>query len=1312
MKQKLLHLLLRSFLNSSPTLVLAIVPTIVYAEQETTCAKVKIEIKQELTFERQAFDAEMKIINTTDTGVIENVEIIVKLTDENGNPVKVTSDPNDLSAKFFTRITSKQNITNVDGNGSVNPRTSAIINWLLIPSPGAALDNPLGKKYLIGATLKYRYAGEDITLNVSPDVITVKPLPRLKLDYFIERDVLGDDPLTEQIEPIVPFTLGVRVKNDGIAIANNVKIDSAQPKIIENKQGLLIDFKLNDSYVDDTPVKNTLLIDFGNIESKKSKTGRWNMQSSLSGRFTEFTAKFTHADELGGALTSVIDELNTHSLIKDVKVDAPGKDNIKDFLALDGDFIRVYESNGLDTDVIDRSQDSTLKVSTSGKYQLSFPPTNGMVYVKLPDPNKGQKEVSLMRSDAKQISMDNVWISQSRNESTKDMEYWFNLFDFNTTGEYNVDFREVTDLNQPPVIQFIPDQVVEEEKSISFIVEASSPLKKPLKLTAITLPTGATFKELPENSGNNVYRASFNWITKRGTEGSYVINFEANDGSLRSTKSANIIVKKQSIPPMPVQPTIDYPLNGIDVESLRPFLSVLPSGRENDTTTYFEFEVYKEAAFLNLVSKAEKPVSKSSNPSNLLPTIYQLESELLDNTSYFWRVRSYDGSTYSPWLNSEFFVNTVNDAPSMFNLTNPEANQQVDSLQPVLSWTNSVDPDNDLITYRVSVFEAGETLPIIVSEEVKQSDTGSSSWSIPDNILKNHKEYEWSVRAIDIHGAETKSRTRKFIVNTSNTLPSSPRAIFPLSQLVNSNIPTLTVANSIDEDKDRLHYTFEIDIADTFDSSSKQGSGKIEENTSGQTYWTPTKLVENKKYYWRVKSNDGFGSSQWVTNWFRVDVNNEPPSIPTLSNPGNLSWVSSIWPTLIVNPSNDPEEEKIRYEFEVYDNSSLSNKIESGYSEDTSFKITKELEDKKTYWWRARATDARNLSSSWSEVNKIFVSTGVYQNPSLSITSPTNPITPQENGNNKFINIEWVGENPSIEGNVSLYFSNSPNTYVGSVIVEGLQFSSGTHKSNYRWDVTNLKAGNYYIYGVIYDNKGISKSYAPGSLVIVPFKQSGSISTISPALGLITTEDGGAASFKVKLNSRPSAEVKVYINSDNQNEGVVTPNSIVFNQENWSIPQTATVTGKNDCISDGLTKYKVKIGPANTIDPEYMNVYADSVPVTNLPNIRIGNKTNDSSINICGIEVIATRKNNIFNWEYDLRPMLTNLGEPLKGIKATLIRSPSGTRIKQPVLNYGAVGKEQSIQADGTVTIQGGPILGPLLKSGINLEWEVEKKTN
>ncbi|HLP82426.1 MAG TPA: hypothetical protein VK141_10620, partial [Nitrosomonas sp.] len=225
----------------------AVMITPVAEAQETVCARVKIEIKQELTLERQAFDAEMKINNNTDTGVIENVSVEVKVTDESGAPVMISSDPNDLSAKFYVRISSKENISAVDGTGTVNPKTTSIIDWLLIPAPGAAGTSPLGKKYLVGATLKYKFGGEETVLDVSPDVITVKPLPLLTLDYFLTQDVQSDDPLTSEIEPTVPFTLGVRVKNNGYNTAKNLKIDSAQPKIIENKQGLLINFTLTGS---------------------------------------------------------------------------------------------------------------------------------------------------------------------------------------------------------------------------------------------------------------------------------------------------------------------------------------------------------------------------------------------------------------------------------------------------------------------------------------------------------------------------------------------------------------------------------------------------------------------------------------------------------------------------------------------------------------------------------------------------------------------------------------------------------------------------------------------------------------------------------------------------------------------------------------------------------------------------------------------------------------------------------------------------------------------------------------------------------
>lgn len=205
------------------------------------------------------YDAQMSINNNTTTSdVIQNVGVVVKVTDELGAPVAVTNDPNNLSAKFYIRVANQQNINATDGSGAVNPACTAVVNWLLIPAPGAARASALGKKYYVGATPRYRYAGEDQTLDVSPALITVKPLPLLTLDYLPTRDVEGEDPLTPATRPTEPFALGVRVKNNGYAAAKDLKIDSAQPKTVENNQGLLIGFTLRGSAVNDAPAQNTL----------------------------------------------------------------------------------------------------------------------------------------------------------------------------------------------------------------------------------------------------------------------------------------------------------------------------------------------------------------------------------------------------------------------------------------------------------------------------------------------------------------------------------------------------------------------------------------------------------------------------------------------------------------------------------------------------------------------------------------------------------------------------------------------------------------------------------------------------------------------------------------------------------------------------------------------------------------------------------------------------------------------------------------------------------------------------------------------
>lgn len=314
------------------------------------CAMVKIEIQQTLTLERQAFDATMKIHNGFTELPLEAVDIEVLFTDADENSIPATTNPNDTNALFFIRVDSLSNI-DAATNGTIAAGQSAEIHWLIIPALGASGTNTAGQLYYVGATLNYRLQGQDLTVDVTPDWITVQPMPRLTLDYFLPAQVYGDDPFTTTIEPPVPYSLGLRILNTGHGPATAVKMESAQPEIVQNDLGLLLGYTILGTEVNGAGAARTLTADFGAIGAGEAGLARWTMETTLMGEFTEFAADISHSDALGGRLTSLIQEVQTHTLVRDVWVDLPGRDAILDLLGKDDTGLTVYESDAIDSAV-------------------------------------------------------------------------------------------------------------------------------------------------------------------------------------------------------------------------------------------------------------------------------------------------------------------------------------------------------------------------------------------------------------------------------------------------------------------------------------------------------------------------------------------------------------------------------------------------------------------------------------------------------------------------------------------------------------------------------------------------------------------------------------------------------------------------------------------------------------------------------------------------------------------------------------------------------------------------------------------------
>lgn len=106
--------------------------------------------------------------------------------------------------------------------------------------------------------------------------------------------------------------------------------------------------------------------------------------------------------------------------------------------------------------------------------------------------------------------------------------------------------------------------------------------------------------------------------------------------------------------------------------------------------------------------------------------------------------------------------------------------------------------------------------------------------------------------------------------------------------------------------------------------------------------------------------------------------------------------------------------------------------------------------------------------------------------------------------------------------------------------------------------------------------------------------------TVTPTSGLMTSETGATATFTVVLNTAPSSDVTIDLASDDASEGFADPSSLTFTSDNWSSPQTITVTGENDAAADGNQMYDIVLGAISAGDSAYVGIDPDNVSVMNV----------------------------------------------------------------------------------------------------------------
>ncbi|MBQ6772262.1 MAG: hypothetical protein IJP44_14960, partial [Bacteroidales bacterium] len=376
------------------------------------CAKISVSFKQTMTMTREAFEGTLKIFNGHSTDPMQDINVNIVIKDSDG------VDRTDL---FQINVNSLSDITGVDGTGVLEAQTEGVAQFMMIPTIEAAPDTT--KIYSFGGSFSFLdpFSGVEMTYDLFPVQLKVNPGPNLHVDYFISRHIISDDPLTDTVEATEPAELAMMISNVGAGNANNVYLESSQPQIVDNQNGLLIQFELVGAAMNGVQRPLGLTdIPFGTIESHSAGIAEWYFTSTLMARVIHSTPRVIHNNSYGNPNLSLVTELNSHDLIRAITAYGSLNDGINDFLVNDTpDFDhrpdKVYFSHGGTAEVkraVSATTQGELSSSNCNVLLTLNPNGTGWNYACLDDPGQGRYElITCTREDGQEIPLSNVWLT-------------------------------------------------------------------------------------------------------------------------------------------------------------------------------------------------------------------------------------------------------------------------------------------------------------------------------------------------------------------------------------------------------------------------------------------------------------------------------------------------------------------------------------------------------------------------------------------------------------------------------------------------------------------------------------------------------------------------------------------------------------------------------------------------------------------------------------------------------------------------------------------------------------------------------------
>ncbi len=342
---------------------------------------------------------------------------------------------------------------------------------------------------------------------------------------------------------------------------------------------------------------------------------------------------------------------------------------------------------------------------------------------------------------------------------------------------------------------------------------------------------------------------------------------------------------------------------------------------------------------------------------------------LSDGVRYYYAAQSRDAFDQRSALSATVSSTQDASAPTTPALeVEPEYTQ---GLSNTLAWSDAVDAGIGGVQYRLEWATAPSFAAL----------SGSLDWftgtSATVSSLSDATKYYWRVRARDSLLHLTPWSNVVWSIQDASSPPSPAMTAEPTYTAGTSN--TLYWSAVADAGVGGVQYLCELSTDATFTSPLASG-------WTTRTEWTWSNLGDGSRYYYRVRSRDGFDQRSAWSNSVSSTQDDRAPTVPTLT--AEPAYTAGTTNQLAWSAATDAGVGGVEYEVQCgMDSTFATVGLTSGWTASTGHTFSG-LSDGVTYYYRVRSRDAFDHRSAWSSAVYSTQDASPPTSPSLAAEPP------------------------------------------------------------------------------------------------------------------------------------------------------------------------------------------------------------------------------------------------------------------------------------------------------------------------------------